>query len=286
MQLKPYQTQDYAYLLKGADREIDMAHHIDIIPINSTEHPFSIKSITLHSDDSISISFGGFHENFMSIPDFDYTRTFQIGDSFVFYCMPTESGYPSLGIYKYLGIHEINDNPPSFIFYHGDGTSQNRFECIYPDVIEQSVNLFDIQITSEFKQRFGLPHESKLPTGIGDSWGTGERENICKILVEQISEEKLQKDLDSGRTYTIIVLEQKKINDIPFLLELLDKNLKGQFNEHDVTTSRTVDYDSQQEFLTTFLKEFEDKKPEDGPALYDYQEKYFQIGLQVCEPES
>ncbi len=151
---------DYSELLKGADKNIDIAHHIDIIPINSTKHAFSIKSINLNSDDSITVNFGGVNENFMTIPEFNYTRTFQVNDSFVFYCMPTESGYPSMGIYKYLSTHVIDDNL-SYAFYHGDTTSQNEFECVYPEIIEQSVNIFDIQLTPEMLQNYGIELENE-----------------------------------------------------------------------------------------------------------------------------
>lgn len=149
---------DYSKLLVGADKNIDIAHHIDFIPINSTKHAFSIKAINLNSDDSITINFGGIHHKFVTIPEFDYTQTFQVNDSFVFYCLPTESGYPSMGVYMYLGIHE-NDRGQNYAFYHGDAISQNKFECIYPEIIEQSINKFDIQLTPEMLQKYGI-HEN------------------------------------------------------------------------------------------------------------------------------
>jgi hypothetical protein len=152
---------DYSNLLKGAEKNIDIAHHIDITPTNSTTHAFSIKSINFNSDDSITVNFGGVNKHFMTIPEFNYTRTFQINDSFVFYCMDRlETGYPSMGIYKYLGTHVINENL-IYAFYHGDAKSQNEFECIYPEIIEQSVNIFDIEVSLEMLQHYGLGKENE-----------------------------------------------------------------------------------------------------------------------------
>lgn len=169
---------NYSKLLIGADKNIDIAHHIDMIPINSTKHAFSIKSINLNSDETITINFGGVSNKFAMIPEFNYTRIFQVNDSFIFYCMPRESGYPSMGVYKYLGT-QMKDGNLNYVFYHGDAMSQNEFECVYPEIIKQSVNIFDIQLTPEMLQRY----EIRLPLDSDSGWITGE--DYCSVWCDQ-----------------------------------------------------------------------------------------------------
>lgn len=117
--------------------------HMDSVLVNGTKYPFAIKSIQHHEeDDSITVTFGNvYHENFADVPEFSYTKNFQVNQSFAFSCKVFEPT-TYLEFYKYYGTEIINGEK-NFMFWHYDAETIQAMPCNYPDVLINSIDVID-----------------------------------------------------------------------------------------------------------------------------------------------
>jgi len=136
--------------------------HYDYLQINKNPNMMAMEKIELQKDNSINVIFGQNNyqwspSGYKPIPEFTYEHNFKINDTFVVLCTNIgKDGYadqfpdlqkpylPSLGIVKYLGIHEV-EHKKFLLFWHETASVQVDMSCDYPEIIRYSPNLWDIK---------------------------------------------------------------------------------------------------------------------------------------------
>lgn len=136
--------------------------HYDYLQINKHPNMMSMEKIELQKDNSINVIFGQnnyqwYPSGYKPIPEFTYEHNFKMNDTFVVLCTNIgKDGYadqfpdlskpylPSLGIVKYLGVHEVEDKK-FLLFWHETASVQVDMPCDYPEIIRYSPNLWDIK---------------------------------------------------------------------------------------------------------------------------------------------
>lgn len=154
------------------------AGHYDYLPINDNPNMMAMEKIYLQDDNSINVEFGQnnyeWSTGYKPIPEFEYNANFKINDTFVVLCTNIgKDGYaefhpdlsepylPGLGIVKYLGPITI-ENEPVLLFWHESASIQVEMECGYPEMIQHSINLWNLQ-------ERGLPTDS-LENALGSNY--------------------------------------------------------------------------------------------------------------------
>jgi len=144
-----YNYATFVAPIKNAHLDV-LADHYDGMPVSSPTALF-IHNIKLISDDSIEIQFGdntgntGYYEQ---VPKFSFTATIKEGQTFLDRCSAKHDlNKPEIGIYKYVGLALDDRNyelGPVFLFYHASGTIQSPMQCTFPQVIEHSIDVIQL----------------------------------------------------------------------------------------------------------------------------------------------
>ena len=129
------------------------ADHYDAIPVSSPNALF-IHNINLISDDTIEIEFGenkynlknpGYYEQ---VPKFSFTTVIKEGQTFLERCSTKyDPDKPGIGIYKYVGLaidKRDGEKEPVFLFYHVSSTVQSPMPCKFPQIIENSIDVIQL----------------------------------------------------------------------------------------------------------------------------------------------
>lgn len=147
-----YNYYVYTAPIKNAHLDV-LADHYDGIPVSSPNALF-IHNIKLISDDSIEIEFGENFDNpknpgyYEQVPKFSFTTIIKEGQTFLDRCTTKhDPDKPGIGIYKYMGL-ALDDRDdyaePVFLFYHASGTVQSPMQCLFPQVIEHSIDIIQL----------------------------------------------------------------------------------------------------------------------------------------------
>lgn len=121
----------------------------------------SIEKATLQPDNSINVIFGQndykWSTGYEPIPEFDYEMNLQRNDTLVLLCTNigkdgyadqhpdlSEPYFPGLGIFKYLGPIAF-ENKTVLLFWHESASLQVDMPCNYPEVIYNSINLWELE---------------------------------------------------------------------------------------------------------------------------------------------
>ena len=160
-----YDYATYTVPLKNAKFDVNDGHH-DYFPINAARGMDSMERLELLPDGDVLITFGSNKEYYNmlgggKLPDFSYFQTFKINDTFVHLCGSTiTNGTHAQGIQavKYLGPMEI-DGQTRLAFWHQSATLQQEIPCSYPEIIQSSLNLWELQaIQYKYKEDGLLEH--------------------------------------------------------------------------------------------------------------------------------
>ncbi len=121
----------------------------------------SIEKAVLQPDNSINVIFGQndykWSTGYEPIPKFNYGMNLQRNDTLILLCTNigkdgyadqhpdlSEPYFPGLGIFKYLGPIVV-ENKTVLLFWHESASLQADMPCNYPEVIHNSINLWELQ---------------------------------------------------------------------------------------------------------------------------------------------
>lgn len=152
--------------------------HYDYLPINDNPNMMAMEKIEFQDDNSIDVEFGQnnyeWSTGYKPIPEFEYHANFKVNDTFMVLCTNIgKDGYadahpdlskpylPGLGIVKYLGPITI-ETEPILLFWHESASIQVEMLCSYPEMIYNSINLWQLE-------EHGLPTDS-LENALGSNY--------------------------------------------------------------------------------------------------------------------
>lgn len=157
-----YNYATFVVPIKNSHLDVQ-ADHYDAIPVSSPDALF-IHNIKLVSENAIEIEFGenqdhpnnpGYYEQ---VPKFSFTTVIKEGQTFLERCSTKhDPDKPGIGIYKYVGLaidKRDDEKEPVFLFYHASSTVQSSMPCKFPQVIENSIDVIQLDAKPDSNYRF------------------------------------------------------------------------------------------------------------------------------------